>query len=84
MDIFELEGLEMGQFPGILSPTPGTLPAISSSLFSPVIDPQAVSFLNDMSPFWATNSFNASPSGLLSATVVSPLPSPDLFVNLFD
>jgi hypothetical protein len=79
-----LEGVEMGQFPGILSPA--TLPPISPGFFSPVIDQQTTSFLHELSPFcpfWSANSFVASPSGLLSAAVVSPLPSPDLF-NLFD
>ncbi|XP_061345257.1 protein MKS1 [Gastrolobium bilobum] len=74
-----LEGVEVGQFPGILSPAPATLPPIPSGYFSPVTDPQTMSFLQELSPFWSA----ASPSGLLSAAVVSPLPSPDLF-NLFD
>ncbi|KAJ1412944.1 hypothetical protein SESBI_20097 [Sesbania bispinosa] len=78
-----LEGLEMAQFPGILSPAPTTLPPISTGFFSPVMDPQTTSFPYELSPFWHTNSFVTSPSGLLSAAVVSPLPSPDLF-NIFD
>ncbi|KAK7247558.1 hypothetical protein RIF29_42443 [Crotalaria pallida] len=79
-----LEGVEVGQFPGILSPAPATLPPISSGYFPPVTEPQqTTSYWNDLSPFWSTNTFVASPSGLLSAAVVSPLPSPDLF-NLFD
>ncbi|KAI4345112.1 hypothetical protein L6164_012271 [Bauhinia variegata] len=82
-DILESEGLDVSQFPGILSPAPGSLPAISSGFFSPVIDPQMLSFLYDTSPLWPANGFTASPSDLLSATVVSPLPSPDLF-DLFD
>lgn len=79
-----LEGIEMGQFPGILSPAPATLPPISSGFFSPAMDPlQTTSVFNEFSPFWSANSFVASPSGLLSAAMVSPLPSPDLF-NIFD
>ncbi|PNX76851.1 hypothetical protein L195_g032810 [Trifolium pratense] len=78
-----LEGFEMGQFPGILSPAPATLPPISQGYFSPMNEPQTTPFWHDMSPFWYGNSFVASPSGLLSATVVSPLPSPDLF-SIFD
>lgn len=74
------EGVEVGQFPGILSPEPGTLPPIPSEVFSPVRDPQAMSFCND---FWSASSFLASPSGFLSVAVVSPQPSPDLF-SLFD
>ncbi|XP_027341634.1 protein MKS1 [Abrus precatorius] len=73
-----LEGVEVGQFPGILSPA--TLPPISPGFFS---EPQNTSLWHELSPFWSSNSFVASPSGLLSAAVVSPLPSPDLF-NLFD
>lgn len=80
-----LEGIEMGQFPGVLSPAPATLPPISPGFFSPLTDPQTMAFLHDLSPFWSSNSFVASPSGLLSAAVVSPLPSPDLFnINIFD
>ncbi|TKY45686.1 MKS1 protein [Spatholobus suberectus] len=73
-----LEGVEVGQFPGILSPA--TLPPISPGFFS---EPQTTSFWHDLSPFWSSNNFLASPSGLLSGAVVSPLPSPDIF-NLFD
>ncbi|XP_004503952.1 protein MKS1 [Cicer arietinum] len=78
-----LDGIEMGQFPGILSPAPATLPPISQGFFSPMTETQTTSFWHDTSPLWYGNSFVASPSGLLSATVVSPLPSPDLF-NIFD
>lgn len=79
-----LEGVEMGQFPGILSPAPATLPPISQGFFSPGMnEPQTTPFWHDTSPLWYGNSFVASPSGLLSATVVSPLPSPDLF-SIFD
>ncbi|CAK8578963.1 unnamed protein product [Lathyrus sativus] len=78
-----LEGVEMGQFPGILSPAPATLPPISQGFFSPMNEPQTTPFWHDMSPFWYGSSFVGSPSGLLSAAVVSPLPSPDLF-SIFD
>ncbi|XP_027336856.1 protein MKS1-like [Abrus precatorius] len=74
------EGVEMGQFPGILSPEPGTLPPIPPEVFSPVSEAQTVSYLND---FWSASSFMASPSGFLSVAVVSPQPSPNLF-SLFD
>ncbi|KAF7840085.1 protein MKS1 [Senna tora] len=78
--ICELEGVvEMGQFPGILSPTPANLPEIPSEYFSPEIDQQTLSFLHELSPYWSGNSFMGSPSGLLSASIVSPLASPDLF-----
>ncbi|KAG5058414.1 hypothetical protein AAZX31_05G177400 [Glycine max] len=72
-----LEGVEVGQFPGILSPA--TLPPISPGFFS---ESQTTSFWNDLSPFWSTTSFIASPSGLFPGNVMSPLPSPDIF-NLF-
>ncbi|KAK7399398.1 hypothetical protein VNO78_10580 [Psophocarpus tetragonolobus] len=72
-----LEGVEVGQLPGILSPA--TLPPVSPGFFW---EPQTTSLWHDLSPFWSTNSFVASPSGLLSAALPSPLPSPDIF-NLF-
>lgn len=81
--MYELEGVEVGQFPGILSPAPGTLAPIAAEYFSPARDPQTASFLHDLSPYWSGNSFMGSPSGLFSASIVSPLPSPDLF-SLFD
>ncbi|KAJ7956995.1 protein MKS1 [Quillaja saponaria] len=85
MSMIEVEGVEMGQFPGILSPAPASLPPVSSSLFSPVIDSQTLAFLHDLSPFWSgNNNFMTSPSGFVSAPIVSPIPSPDLFNNLFD
>ncbi|BAT73277.1 hypothetical protein LR48_Vigan01g015600 [Vigna angularis] len=74
-----LEGLDVGQFPGILSPA--TLPQIAPGFFN---EPQtATSFWHDLSPFWSTHSFVASPSGLFSASAISPLASPNFF-NLFD
>ncbi|XP_061342515.1 protein MKS1-like [Gastrolobium bilobum] len=68
------EGVEMGQFPGILSPEPVTLPPIPLEFFSPGSDPQTMSFYNE---FWSGNRFLPSPS------FPSPQSSPDLF-NLFD
>ncbi|KAL5555654.1 hypothetical protein UlMin_037890 [Ulmus minor] len=81
------EGVDMSQFKGILSPAPATLPPISSGFFSPVSDPQNLSMLHDLSPFWHSNSFMGSPSAssFLSAPLVSPSPSSmDVFKNLFD
>lgn len=78
-----LEGVDMSQFPGILSPAPATLPSISQGYFSPMIDTQTMPFWQEMSPLWSASSFVTSPSGLFSAAMVSPLPSPDLF-NIFD
>lgn len=78
-----LEGVEVSQFHGILSPAPATLPAISSEIFSPAPDPETLSWLHELSPFWSANSFSASPSGLFSASIVSPIPSPNVF-SIFD
>ena len=82
MWMLEEGGVEVGQFPGVLSPGPATLPPIPPEYFSPVVDSQTASFLSEI---WSTNSFLASPSpsGLLSAAVLSPQPSPDLF-NIFN
>ncbi|KAG5148464.1 hypothetical protein JHK82_015345 [Glycine max] len=79
------EGVEVGQFPGILTPEPGTLPPIPAEVFSPAREAQtAASYWNDFSPsYWSASSFLASPSGFLSVTVASPQPSPNLF-SLFD
>ncbi|KAG5050168.1 hypothetical protein JHK85_011271 [Glycine max] len=72
------EGVEVGQFPGILTPEPGTLPPIPAEVFSPPISGE------DFSPsYWSASSFLASPSGFLSVAVASPQPSPNLF-SLFD
>ncbi|XP_057948787.1 protein MKS1 [Malania oleifera] len=81
----QVEGAEMRQIPGILSPAPATLPVISPALFSPASDPNTLSFLHDLSPFFpGSSSFVPSPSGFLSAPLVSPFPSPDLFNPFFD
>ncbi|KAK7410872.1 hypothetical protein VNO78_02058 [Psophocarpus tetragonolobus] len=79
------EGVQVGQFPGILSPEPGTLPPIPSEVFSPASEAQtASSYWNDFSPSnWSASSFLASPSGFLSVALASPQPSPNLF-SLFD
>lgn len=79
-------GVEVGRNPGILSPSPAILPAISPSIFSTATDPNNFSLLNDLSPFLSwNNSFLAhpSPSSLFSNPLVSPAPSPDLFFNQF-
>ncbi|KAA8531040.1 hypothetical protein F0562_005749 [Nyssa sinensis] len=46
-----VEGVEVGQIPGILSPAPATLPPIAPGFFSPGSDPYAFSMLHDQSPF---------------------------------
>lgn len=80
------EGIDMGQFAGILSPAPANLPPIPSGYFSPVSDMQTHSFLHELSPFWTGNNCSmASPSALFSTPLVSPSPSSfDVFRNLFD
>ncbi|XP_065873082.1 protein MKS1 [Euphorbia lathyris] len=78
-----VQGLEIAQIPGILSPEPAMLPPVPSGFFSPVTDPN---FFNDLinSPYGNIGSYAMSPSGLLSASVVSPLPSPDIFKLFMD
>lgn len=83
MGVAEEEGLlEVGgQFPGILSPAPSSLPAIPAGFFSPGWDPQGLSFLQDLSPL-SNNNFNNN--FFMGSPMVSPSPSSvDLF-NLFD
>ncbi|KAK4789303.1 hypothetical protein SAY86_020622 [Trapa natans] len=76
-----LEGVELGQIPGILSPAPATLHPVPAELFSPPAESQQnLSFLQDLSPFW-----HNSPSSALFSTPIIFSPSPsaaDLF-NLF-
>ncbi|XP_047946853.1 protein MKS1-like [Salvia hispanica] len=79
--------VEMGALPGILSPAPGSLPAISPGFFLPspgtfpAISPGILSPAN-WDPF---NMFIPSPSTLFTAPMVSPSPSScDLFNSLFD
>ncbi|OAY36059.1 protein MKS1 [Manihot esculenta] len=76
-----LEGVEISQIPGILSPAPGMLPPVPSGFFSPVTDPK---FFYDINSPFGSSSFVASPSTLLSAPIFSPLPSPDIFNLLMD
>ncbi|KAK7353626.1 hypothetical protein VNO80_19077 [Phaseolus coccineus] len=78
------EGVEVGQFPGILSPEPGTLPPIPA-MFSPAREALTASYWNEFSPsYWSpASSFLASPSGFLPMGVASPQPSPNLF-SLFE
>ncbi|KAL8473099.1 hypothetical protein ACS0TY_030074 [Phlomoides rotata] len=69
--------VEMGTVPGILSPAPATLPAISPGFFSPSLDPFMMGY----------NMFIPSPSTLFSVPMVSPSPSSascDLFNPFFD
>lgn len=77
-----LGGVEVSQFHGILSPAPATLPEISTEFFSPANDPEMLTWLHDMSPFWSAG-YGGSPSGLFPTTIASPLPSPDVF-SIFD
>ncbi|KAK9950040.1 hypothetical protein M0R45_005546 [Rubus argutus] len=83
-----LEGIDlMGQFPGILSPAPTTMPPIPSGFFSPAAeDPQnfnwqGVASGNNLN-FMASPSSN---SALFSTPLVSPSPSSwDLFNSFLD
>lgn len=81
-----MEGVEVGQIPGILSPAPSTLPPISPGFFSPAPDPQTLSVLQDLNHFLQGNSFISSPSprNLFSAPIISPTLFPDFFNQLWD
>ncbi|XP_062007277.1 protein MKS1 [Rosa rugosa] len=80
-----LEGIDlMGQFPGILSPAPATMPPIPAGFFSPAAeDPQNFNWQGANNINSGFNSFMPSPSSnsaLFSAPLVSPSPSSwDLF-----
>ncbi|WOG97246.1 hypothetical protein DCAR_0416586 [Daucus carota subsp. sativus] len=76
-----IDGFEVGNFPGILSPAPASLAPISAGMFSPGFD---MSLLNEMSPF-LSNMFTPSPSSLLAAPMVSPSPTSfELLSQFFD
>ncbi|KAI3460498.1 hypothetical protein Pfo_017161 [Paulownia fortunei] len=98
-----MEGVEIGteiqrtgQFPGILSPNPNTLPPIPPNFFSPSSDPNPLSFFPDLSPILHSNrNLNYLENSFImpspSTTFISPhminMPSPntvDLFNALFD
>ncbi|KAI3733102.1 hypothetical protein L1987_64320 [Smallanthus sonchifolius] len=85
------EGVEMGYFPGILSPAPGSLPPIPANYFSPLTN----DFFHGLSPVLHSNlNYNSlegnnlipSPTNLLSSHMFSPnTPNFDLFHSfLFD
>ncbi|PIN03027.1 hypothetical protein CDL12_24452 [Handroanthus impetiginosus] len=85
-----------GQFPGILSPNPNTLPPIPPNFFSPSLENfNPLSFFHDLSPAlhsnrnnnYLENNFNflQSPSTFISPHINTPSPNTlDLFHSLFD
>ncbi|KAK4429550.1 protein MKS1 [Sesamum alatum] len=98
-----VEGIEIrpdiqrtGQFPGILSPNPNTLPPIPPNFFSPPSDNyNPLSFFHDLSPVLHSNrnNYNLDNNFMMpspSTFIISPqinMPSPntlDLFHSLFD
>ncbi|XP_021728094.1 protein MKS1-like [Chenopodium quinoa] len=83
-----VETLDMGQFPGILSPAPGNLPGISAAMFSPIAaaENQAWFGVNEllMSPFMSNMSFMPSPSALFLSNAPIVSPSPSSFGELFN
>ena len=79
-----VEGVEVGQIPGILSPAPATLPPIPPGFFSPAPDPQTLSVLQDLNYFLQGSGFISSPSNLLSAPIISPTLSPDFLSQFLD
>ena len=85
VEVVEILG-QAATHPGILSPTPATLAPIPDGFFSPLIQPQGYSLIHELSPLWH-NMVMASSSGLFSAPLVSPSPSPssmDLFNHFMD
>ncbi|GAB2279111.1 hypothetical protein Dimus_013767 [Dionaea muscipula] len=71
-----VEGVDLGQIPGILSPSPSNLAAISTGLFSPAVDMQALFGVQDvLSPLMFGHNFLSSPSGFLSSSVAGFSPS---------
>ncbi|CAA3007198.1 Hypothetical predicted protein [Olea europaea subsp. europaea] len=96
-DMDMIEGMEMsavferpsGQFPGILSPNPASLPPIPPNFFSPPSDPNPLGFFHDLSPVLHSNrnyldsSLLPSPSNFVSPQIPSPN-TLDLFNVLFD
>ncbi|CBI35491.3 unnamed protein product, partial [Vitis vinifera] len=97
-DVDVVEGIEIGGgversgwFPGILSPGPSSLPAISPNFFSPGFDPYSLNIFHDFSPAvhgnknYIEGSFMPSPSTFLSTPHnPSPTASLDLFNNFLD
>ncbi|KAM7276290.1 hypothetical protein ACFE04_018156 [Oxalis oulophora] len=75
--LMEDGGVEFSQLSGILSPAPASLPPVPAGYFPPASDPSTYSFMHDLSPF-----MHGSPSGLLSARIMSPMASPD-FAQFF-
>ncbi|KAI3408103.1 VQ domain-containing protein [Psidium guajava] len=81
-----------GSIPGILSPGPASLQPIPTTFFSPLSDPNPLSFLHDLSPalysnknHFAEGSFLLqSSSPFISPRITSPAPSLDFFSNFFD
>ncbi|XP_030933417.1 uncharacterized protein LOC115959225 [Quercus lobata] len=70
--------------PGILSPSPSTLPPIPDVFSLAVIEPQSYLLKHELSPI-CYNAFMASPSSLFSAPLISPSPSSmDLFNHFYD
>ncbi|GMH23978.1 hypothetical protein Nepgr_025821 [Nepenthes gracilis] len=85
MGMVEMNGVDLGQIPGVLSPAPANLPVISPGMFSPAQGMHSPFGIHDMiSPFMYGSTFLPSPSGLFC---VSPTLSPaavDLLHNIFD
>lgn len=91
-----VEGIEIGGgversgwFPGILSPGPSSLPAISPNFFSPGFDPYSLNIFHDFSPAvhgnknYIEGSFMPSPSifGNKSFIEGNFMPSPSTFLS---
>lgn len=82
----EIQGTSRGQFPGILSPNPRTLPQNPPNFFSTSSDSNnPLSFFPDLSPLLHSNR-NLMENNLISPHMIN-MPSPntsDIFSTLFD
>ncbi|GMI67607.1 MAP kinase substrate 1 [Hibiscus trionum] len=69
---------------GILSPAPETLPAVSTgSFFTPASEARMMSAWHDWSPMIHGGGFLASPSALLSGSLISS-PNSDIFAQIWN
>ncbi|KAK8653505.1 hypothetical protein V6N13_127500 [Hibiscus sabdariffa] len=85
--IMEEGGMEEGLIrppTGILSPAPETLPALSTgTFFTPASEARMMSPWHDWSPVIHGSGFMASPSALLSGSLISS-PSSDIFAQIWN
>lgn len=93
-EVVVVEGVESrvertgSQFPGILSPGPGSLQPIPAGFFSPSTDPNSLGFFQDLSPgLFGNRNYAEEGNGssfMSPSTFFSPTPYLDLFNNFSD